>query len=321
MEAPYYYFVRFAIAPQAEDQLLNWLDAGGHSAEVADQPGFLWAKRIKVEEKTEEGWPQYINIYGLESEAALKTYQADTKLGQKFADQRKGFAQHLKADRAWGSLDASAWHNVPAPKAKPVLVGRFVSPFTRRVAVTMKLYGIDFEHKPYGTGDQMAEIKSVNPLGRVPALVLGDGTTLVESGAIIDWLDEVHGGDRPLTPAAGPQRRLVNQLVAQGTAAMDKMVALVYERGRRPADKVHQPWVDHLLSQFHAGLAHLEAAIGDDPYIACERLTQADLATAIAYEFGAFMHKDEVTAKRYPKLAAFAQRLHALPAFAATKLG
>jgi glutathione S-transferase len=84
-----------------------------------------------------------------------------------------------------------------------LLIGINRSPFTRRVAITLKIYDIPFEQRPLSGFGNRIEVRASNPLGRIPALVLDDGETLVDSGAIVDHLDEVYGRDRTLTPAFG----------------------------------------------------------------------------------------------------------------------
>ena len=67
------------------------------------------------------------------------------------------------------------------------LIGRYLSPFTRRVATTLYLYDMEFEHRPLSTmGDDRPSIRTHNPITRVPALVLDDGEVLVDSAAILD---------------------------------------------------------------------------------------------------------------------------------------
>ena len=72
-----------------------------------------------------------------------------------------------------------------------ILVGGFGSPFTRRVAITMRLLGLEYEHRPLRSNipEQRAELQKINPLVRVPALVTDDAGTLVDSATILDYLD------------------------------------------------------------------------------------------------------------------------------------
>ena len=79
-----------------------------------------------------------------------------------------------------------------------LLIGVNRSPFTRRVAITLNIYGVPFEQRTLSGFDNRAEVRASNPLGRIPALVLDSGETLIDSNAIIDHLDEVYGHDRPL---------------------------------------------------------------------------------------------------------------------------
>ena len=84
-----------------------------------------------------------------------------------------------------------------------ILVGRYLSPFVRRVGATLHLYDLPFEHRPMlAFGDEKATLREWNPVARVPALLLDDGETVVDSSAIIDFLDEQVGPERSLTPAA-----------------------------------------------------------------------------------------------------------------------
>lgn len=91
-----------------------------------------------------------------------------------------------------------------------LLIGVNRSPFTRRVAITLNIYGVPFEQRPLSGFGNRAEVKSSNPLGRIPALVLDSGETLIDSDAIVDHLDEVYDGDRPLIrgwPPCGARSR------------------------------------------------------------------------------------------------------------------
>ena len=88
-----------------------------------------------------------------------------------------------------------------------LLIGMFDSPFVRRVAVSMKLLEIPFEHANWSVGRDFDRIREYNPLGRVPTLVTNEGERLMESAAILDYLDELVGPERALLPHSGPERR------------------------------------------------------------------------------------------------------------------
>src|SRR5271155_3452673 len=107
-----------------------------------------------------------------------------------------------------------AGRRVERHSRRMILIGVNRSPYTRRVAVTLKLYGVPYEqHDLSGFGNR-AEVRAANPLGRIPALVLDGGETLIDSATIVDHLDETYGGDRPSTPRSDADRRAVLKVAA-----------------------------------------------------------------------------------------------------------
>jgi glutathione S-transferase len=74
-----------------------------------------------------------------------------------------------------------------------LLIGMFDSPYVRRVAISMRRLGLPFEHRNWSVGTDFDRIRDYSPLGRVPVLVLQDGTALVESSAILDAIDDIAG--------------------------------------------------------------------------------------------------------------------------------
>jgi len=164
-----------------------------------------------------------------------------------------------------------------------LLIGVNRSPFTRRVAITLKIYDMPFEQQPLSGFGNRVEVRASNPLGRIPALVLDNGETLVDSGAIIDHLDEVHGRDRALTPADGPDRRAVLKLTALMMGACEKGLQAAYQRNHHPPEKLHQPWIDDCIAQMTNALTSIDAMIEPGaPHILLQRLTQADVTAFVA---------------------------------------
>jgi hypothetical protein len=100
----FFLVVRFWVAPEAEEDVLRWLE-GGHVAEVVGQPGFLWCKRLKLEPK--DGWSGYSMIYGIESSAAFEAYNGNRELMAKFSAERAPFEAKMRIDRFFGEVDYS----------------------------------------------------------------------------------------------------------------------------------------------------------------------------------------------------------------------
>jgi glutathione S-transferase len=200
-----------------------------------------------------------------------------------------------------------------------VLIGVNRSPYTRRVAITLAAYGVAYEQRCVsGFGDR-DEVRRHNPLGRIPALVLDDGETLIDSGAIVDFLDERYGGDQPTVPKAGAERRAVLRVAALMMGACDKGLQAAYHRNHTPVEKRHQPWVDDCMAQVRAALAAAEAIIDPAaPYLMLGRLTQADIAAFVAERLARFgLNVD--TASETPRLHAHARKLAEETAFRSTE--
>ena len=84
-----------------------------------------------------------------------------------------------------------------------ILIGQYDSPFVRRVAVTLQHYDIPFKRRVISVYGDFERMLAVNPLGKVPALLLDSGEVLVDSQMILDHLDEAAGPERALTPPVG----------------------------------------------------------------------------------------------------------------------
>lgn len=138
------------------------------------------------------------------------------------------------------------------------LIGQFDSPFVRRVAIALKRYAMEFEHLPLSTFGDSDRFVAHNPLRRVPTLVLESGEALVESGAILDHLDEAFGRDRALIAPSGPARRAALQRMALATGTADKAVAFFYARLFAPS--LDPAFVARTEGQILAGLAALDAS-------------------------------------------------------------
>jgi len=165
------------------------------------------------------------------------------------------------------------------------LWGRYNSPYVRRVAVTMQFYGLAYEHEsviPFEDGKK--DVAKVNPIARVPVLELPEGEILVDSAAIIDYLDELAGSARALTPSAGPARRKTLKYIAVELGIMDKLVAVLYERQFRPKEKWHRPWIDACETQIRDGFKWIDNEIKDG-WLVGDQMTQADISLAVFWDF------------------------------------
>ncbi len=204
-----------------------------------------------------------------------------------------------------------------------LLIGMFDSPFVRPVAISMKLLGIPFEHANWSVGKDFERIREFNPLVRVPTLVLDDGSPLVDSFAILDYLDERAGEARALLPQSGPERQAVLQIAAIATGAAEKGREQAYERVFRPADKRHPPWIERCSAQMHGGLGELNricAKCGNGRWLVTDRISRAEIVLTSAFTFLTESVGLTEEAAPYPALRALVARCEALPEFQSTRL-
>jgi glutathione S-transferase len=195
-----------------------------------------------------------------------------------------------------------------------ILVGQHDSPYVRRVAVSLRVLGLAYEHDTRSVFADFDAMRAVNPLGRIPSLVLEDGEILIDSAAILDWLDQTVGPERALLPQAGAERRRALKLIALATGAIDKIGAAAYERIIRPQALRWPEWIDRCLTQGSGAIAALAA----EPWPTAVKPDQAQITTACMLRYVQMADPSLLPPGRYPGLDALSARCEALPAFRAT---
>jgi glutathione S-transferase len=196
-----------------------------------------------------------------------------------------------------------------------ILIGQYDSPFVRRVAIAARLYGMAFEHRPWSTFADAERVGAFNPLRRVPTLVLDDGDVLIESGAILDYLDDSVGPSRALIARHGPGRCHALKVCALATGMADKAVSLIYEQALHQA--VSDQWVQRCRTQIAAVLDALavDRAGRTTPHWFGDAIGHADIAVACVLRFLADAHPDLFDPVRWRPLADHAARCEAMPVF------
>jgi glutathione S-transferase len=202
-----------------------------------------------------------------------------------------------------------------------ILIGMFDSPFVRRVAVSLNLLGIAFEHRNWSVGNDFELIRHFNPLGRVPVLVQPNGETIIDSSAILDFIDE-EAGERALLPRMGAPRREALRAIAVALGAAEKGMQQIYEAAFRPEAKRHPPWVERCRTQMQSALTELDRIAQSRPggWLVGAQMTQADVTTACM--FTALIEGVPLTqaSTQYPGLSGLTARCEALPAFRSVKV-
>lgn len=166
-----------------------------------------------------------------------------------------------------------------------ILTGQLDSPFVRRVAIALHIYGFPFEHNVISAYGDFDALLSLNPLGKVPALQLDDGTVLADSTLILDYLDRLAGESKSLWPSSLESRSAILAHVGVAVGLAEKAVEFRTETVRRPADKIDQPRVDRVLAQIAAALDWLETHTPGEGFISADEITHADIASTVALTF------------------------------------
>ena len=196
------------------------------------------------------------------------------------------------------------------------LIGMLDSPYVRRVAISLRLQSIPFEHRSVSVFGGFAEFQRINPVVKAPTLLCDDGSVLMDSSLILQWLESA--GERSLIPVDATQRLHTFRVTGLALAASEKTVQIVYERELRPPEKQHAPWLDRVHAQLLAAYAELEAAVMNTPLDATEAgMTQAGISTAVAWHFTQMMLPGTVGVDHHPALAAYSAQAEALSAFRA----
>jgi glutathione S-transferase len=199
-----------------------------------------------------------------------------------------------------------------------VLYGGDRSPFVRRVAIWLTVQGHPFERRPTMLwGADFDSFVAINPVRRVPALTLPDGEHLIESAAIIDYLEDIAPASKRLIPPTGDARRRCMRAIAHANAIAEKGVALVYEVERRPSQYLWPEYRARITTQLESGLLALEAMLPGAGWAGGDDLDGADIASVVGYDFvGTIAGFDRPS---LPRLAALSARANALDGFSSTQ--
>jgi glutathione S-transferase len=202
------------------------------------------------------------------------------------------------------------------------LIGMLDSPYVRRVAVSLQLLGLRFEHKPVSVFSTFAQFQAINPVVKAPSLVCDDGVVLMDSTLILQYAEAIAAPRASLVPRGTAELKRSLRITGLALAACEKSVQIVYEHELRPSEKLHQPWLSRVTGQVLAAYGALEAELTHQPLAASSAsIDQAGVSTAIAWHFTQQMLPQVVAAANYPALQAFSRQAEALPEFLAAPHG
>jgi glutathione S-transferase len=187
------------------------------------------------------------------------------------------------------------------------LIGMLDSPYVRRVAISLDLLGIPFQHESISVFSNFEQFKAINPVVKAPTLVCDDGGVLMESSLILQFVEA--GAGRSLW--SGDPGRLQHEFRAVGLAlaACEKGAQIVYERQLRPPAAQYEPWIDRITIQMLAAFGALENEVRLRPAVFADPDKQAAITAAVVWGFTREMLAPMVPAADYPGLSGLSARL------------
>jgi len=202
------------------------------------------------------------------------------------------------------------------------LLGSLASPYTRKVRVVAAEKKVDCELELVDVQPAENPVNAHNPLGKVPTLVLDDGTALYDSRVIVDFLDARSPLGR-LIPEETRDRVAVRRWEALADGVLDAGLLVRYE-GTREKKEQSKAWVEKQLARMHRAAAQMEAELGERPWCHGDRYSLADIAVGCCIGWLGFRKPGEVdwegdyasVARHYRKLmerAAFAETVPQAP--------
>jgi glutathione S-transferase len=195
------------------------------------------------------------------------------------------------------------------------------SPYVRRVAISLQLLGLHFEHRSLSVFSTFTQFQQINPVVKAPTFVCDDGEVLMDSTLILEYAEAV-ARPRSLIPSDPQELQHALRVIGLALAACEKSVQIIYERGLRPPEKLHEPWVSRVTGQLLAAYGALEEEVTRRPLaVTSSAITQAGVSAAVAWHFTQRLLPDVVHAASYPSLVAFSAQAEALPEFKAAPHG
>lgn len=168
------------------------------------------------------------------------------------------------------------------------LIGSLASPFTRKVRIVLAEKKIEYEFEIDNPWKADAQAAKLNPLGKVPVLVLDDGRTLFDSRVIVGFLDNASPLAR-LVPAENRERAEARRWEALADGVLDAGILARLEN-QREAKLQSKAWSDRQMGKVNSGLAAMDTDLGDKPWCVGNGYTLADIALGACLGWLEFRH-------------------------------
>ena len=196
------------------------------------------------------------------------------------------------------------------------LIANTTSPYGRKVRIALAEKKFEYELHEVSPWTADNPVHAFNPLGKVPVLVLDDGTPLYDSRVIVEYLDTVSPVSR-LIPEPARQRIVVRRIEALADGINEATIAIVLE-GRRPQKQQSGEWIARQRQKVEAGVAELSRELGDSQWCNGEGYSLADIAAGCALGYLTFREKELGWRHDFANLSKLSERLAKRAAFSDT---
>jgi glutathione S-transferase len=197
------------------------------------------------------------------------------------------------------------------------LIGSVTSPYVRKVRVVLADKKLDYSFELENVWSAETTIHLSNPLGKVPCLVMEDGSVMYDSRVIAEYLDTLTPVCK-LLPPNGRDRADVKVWEALSDGLLDAAVLVRLELTLRPADQQSPDWIARQMGKVHACLATMSTNLGESPFCKGNHYTLADVAVGCALGWLTFRFPEISWRTDYPNLARLFDKLSERASFKET---
>jgi glutathione S-transferase len=194
------------------------------------------------------------------------------------------------------------------------LIGSLSSPYVRKVRVVLAEKKLDYQMQLENVWSADTGIHLVNPLGKVPCLVMEDGYVMYDSRVIAEYLDTLTPVCK-LLPPNGRERMEIKNWEALADGVLDAGVAVRLERTQRPPELQSSAYIDRHLTKVARGLASMGERLGDSPWCAGNHYSLADVAVGCALGWFDLRFPEIDWRTPHPNLARLHDKLHERASF------
>lgn len=199
------------------------------------------------------------------------------------------------------------------------LVGSLTSPYVRKTRVTFMEKKIDIELVIDGVWTPDTILNTINPLGKVPTLILDDGSSMYDSRVIVEYADAISPVSK-LIPATGKEKASVKTWEALSDGVLDALILTRLERTWGPRNgQVCEAWVERQLGKVQAGLKTMSEGLGNNTWCFDNHFSLADIAVGVTLAYTSFRFPEIDWKTTYPNLDEFYKRVSQRPSFIETE--